>query len=299
MTTREFKVRGIIPAIVTPFDQEGRMELDLLRREAEFLTRTGVDGLCVGGVASEMSGASPEEVYVLCKAVMSATDKRVIGSIFPDCNAEGFALAEACAGAGVAALLVAPPHYLFSPDPDHFLEMFAALRRRLTLPLLLSNSISTAQVQLSSISTLMNEELIDGVHQAGGNAHLLADLLHLQPRAPVYTGVEDLIYVAFLLGAEGAISALAAVFPEECVGLYAAARNGDFDRARELHEDLNRQWQVLNHPVEFLSRIKCSLALQGRPAGVPRSPYNLLSEEGRLAVQAGLKRARQLPRAHG
>ena len=254
MKTQNLKVHGIIPALVTPFDAGGRVERDLLSREVEFLSKTGVHGLCVGGVVSETAGASPEEVHLLCTTVISATDKPVIASIFPDCNTEAFELADASVSAGAAALLVAPPHYLFSPDADGLLEIFMALRRKVTVPLLLSNCIQTAQVELASVMALMNQELIDGVHQAGGNAHLLADVLGLSPRVPVYTGVEDLIYLALLLGAEGAISALAAVFPEDCVALYDATNTNDWTRAREIHERLIRLWHVLDHPVRSEER---------------------------------------------
>jgi 4-hydroxy-tetrahydrodipicolinate synthase len=290
MQSRNLRLQGAIPVMVTPFDPEGRVELDALRRETEFFSRTGVQALCVGGVISETAGAEPEEIHLLCKTVISATDKPVIAGIFPDCNTEAFDLADAALSAGSLALLVAPPHYLFSPDCDGLLEMFAALRERVTVPLLLSNCIQTAQADLSSITALISKGLIDGVHQAGGNAHLLADVLHLNPRVPVYAGVEDLIYMAFLLGAEGAISALATVFPEDCVALYEANRRGDSTGAREIHERLNRLWRALDHPVELLSRIKWALTLRQRAAGVPRSPYNIISPNSQHSLREALER---------
>jgi len=276
--------------MVTPFDAGGQAELDALRRDTEFLSKNGIHALCVGGVVSETAGASPEEVHRLCKTVVSATDKPVLGGIFPDCNTEAFDLADAAVSAGSQALLVAPPHYLFSPDCDGLLEMFTALREKVTVPLLLSNCIQTAQVDLSSITALISRGLIDGVHQAGGNAHLLADVLQLSPRVPVYSGVEDLIYMAFLLGAEGTISALATVFPEDCVALYEAACQGDSTGAREIHERLNRLWRALDHPVELLSRIKWALTLRQRPAGVPRSPYNITSANSQRVLREALEK---------
>lgn len=294
MKTRKFNLRGIIPVMVTPFDADGKIELDLLRRETEILSEAGVHGLCVGGVTSEMAGARPEELHLVCKTVVSATDKPVIAGIFPDCNTEALELASASVSAGATALLVAPPHYLFSPDSDGLREMFAALRKQVSVPLLLSNCIHTAQVELSSIVALISDGWLDGIHQAGGNAHLLADVLRLNPRVPVWTGVEDLIYLAFLLGAEGAISALATVFPEDSVALYEATRRGDSTSAREIHERLNRLWQALDHPAEFLSRIKWALALRQRQAGVPRNPYNVISGESQWIVREAVERPENL-----
>lgn len=294
MKNREFRIRGIIPAMVTPFDTRGHVQLDLLRRETELLSKTGVHGLCVGGVTGEMAGARPEELHLLCKTVVSATNKPVVAGIFPDCNTEALELAKAAVSAGAVALLVAPPHYLFSPDCNGLREMFTVLRNHVPVPLFLSNCIQTAQVELSSILSLMREGWLDGIHQAGGNAHLLADLLRLSPRVSVWTGVEDLIYLALLLGAEGAISSLAAVFPEDCVALYEASRRGDATQAREIHERLNRLWTALNHPVEFLSRIKWALNLRQRDAGVPRSPYNIISAESQRTLGEALRRQENL-----
>jgi 4-hydroxy-tetrahydrodipicolinate synthase len=294
MKIRDFKTRGIIPAMVTPFDEGGRVELDLLSRETEFLSKTGVHGLCVGGVTSELAGARPEELHLLCKTVVSATDKPVVAGIFPDCNTEALELADAAVSAGATALLVAPPHYLFSPECDGLREMFSVLRKRFPVPLFLSNAIQTAQVELSSIVSLISEGWLDGVHQAGGNAHLLADVLRLSPRVPVWTGVEDLIYLAFLLGAEGALSSLAAVFPEDCVALYEATKAGDSTRARAIHEKLNRLWRALDHPVEYISRVKWALALRRRAAGVPRSPYNVISGESQLTLREALEKVETL-----
>lgn len=294
MKASKFNLRGIIPVMVTPFDSSGRIELDLLQRETEFLCEAGVHGLCVGGVTSEMAGASPEELHRVCKTVVSATDKPVIAGIFPDCNTEALELASASVSAGAMALLVAPPHYLFSPDFDGLRDLFAVLRKRVPVPLLLSNCIHTAQVDLSSIKALISEGSLDGVHQAGGNAHLLADVLRLTPRVPVWTGVEDLIYLALLLGAEGAISSLATIFPEDSVALYEATRQGDSTAAREIHERLNRLWRVLDHPEELLSRIKWALTLRQRQAGVPRSPYNVISGEGQRIVREALERTENL-----
>ena len=282
---RGFQLRGIIPAMVTPFAANGQVSEDQLRREAEFLTKAGVDGLCVGGTISETAGASASELHRICAAVISSTDRPVIAGIFPDCNVEAYELADACVSTrGIQALLVAPPHYLFSPEADGMAEMFRTLRTRISVPILLSNSILTAPVDLATIASLISAQLIDGVHQVG-NAHLLADILNLTHRVPVFSGVEDLLYMAFLLGAEGVISAHATVFPSECVALYRAHLQQDFASARTIHEDLNRRWRVLDHPVEFLSRIKAVLDLQSRPVGSARSPYHLISAEGQRSVR--------------
>ncbi len=290
----EFAIKGVIPAVLTPFAQDGAPDTMLLQEEVAALERTGVDALCIGSGLGEAAGSTPEEFGRICGAACAATRKPVLAAIYPDCTVEGLHLADAAVSAGAAAVLVAQPHYLFQPDVYGLEELFLALRRHVRMPLLLSNSVPSAPIPLTGIQRLAESGLIDGVHQAC-DAHLLADLLCVQPRLPVLGGIEDLMYVAFLLGAEGVMTSLAAVFPEDSVALYGAVREQEYERSRRIHEKLTRVWRSLNHSDELLGRLKLASAVQGRPAGVPRSPYDALPPSAQAEVTAALAAERELP----
>lgn len=284
----EFTVRGIIPALLTPFDVHGDPDLSLLQSEVAYLDQAGVDAVCVGAIAGETAGSTAEEYGRICKAVHDATRKSVIASIYPDSTPEALSLADAALSAGAAALLVAQPHYLFQPDMHGLESLFEELRRRVPVPVLLSNTLKTAPIGLAGMKRLEKAGLIDGVHQGASDAHLLADLLSSSPRCPVVNGVEGLMFVGFLLGAEAALVSMAALFPEDCVEMHGAFRNGEHHRARLIHERLARVWRVLDHPVEFLGRLKFASLAQGRSVGVPRSPYDYMRPEGENEVRRAL-----------
>jgi 4-hydroxy-tetrahydrodipicolinate synthase len=283
-----FSIRGIIPCLLTPFTVSGEPDLSLLASEVRHLDETGVDALCVGGVAAEMAGSTPAEFGRICNVVVQATTKPVIAAVYPDSTVEAVELTRAAVSAGAQALLLAQPHYLFQPDLSGLEEMFRAVRREIHVPLLLSNSLATAPLDMTAVKRLSEAGLIDGVHEGAGDPHLLTDLLAADPRLPVLTGIEALMYVAFLLGAEGAIVSLAAVFPEDCVAMYAAVRRGDHVEARLIHERLNRLWRALDHPVEFVARLKFACSEQGRPAGRARSPYDWLPPASEGEVRRAL-----------
>jgi dihydrodipicolinate synthase/N-acetylneuraminate lyase len=124
------------------------------------------------------------------------------------------------------------------------------------------------------------------VHQ-GCDAHVLADLLSTSPRLPVLAGLDDLMYVALLLGAECIVSSLAALFPEECIRLYHSVLRSEHDAARRIHERTVRLWRALDDPAEFAARMKYTSNALHRPIGIARSPYDVL----RNASQARLVRA--------
>lgn len=287
----DFRLAGLWAALLTPFTDQGAVDWDALAAEAEYLDRAGVDGLCIGGYASETAGAHPGELGRICQTVFTACPKRpLIVNIYPDSTVEALKLADAAVSAGASALLVAQPHYLFQPNAQGLVEVFRQLRNAAPAPLLLSNNLPTCMVDLNGMRRLLESGLIDGVFQAGTDAHLLADLLCMAPRVPVLSGIEELMYVALLLGAQGAISVLASIFPDDCVELYAAWRRTDFNRAREIHEGLLRLWRALDHPAQMLSRLKYIAAAQGRPLGRPRSPYDWLPGEERIRLRRALER---------
>jgi 4-hydroxy-tetrahydrodipicolinate synthase len=290
-----FHFRGLVAALLTPFDADGRPELELLGRHAAWLESRGIGGLCVGGACGELAGSAPTEFEAVCAAACGAAARvPVFAAIYPDSTSEAIELAEAAVRGGASAVLAAQPHYLFQPDGEGLAEMFRAVRRRVEVPVLLSNSVENALVSLEAVQRLAFEGLIDGVLQAG-DAHLLADLLAASLPVPVFSGIEDLHYVALLLGAAGVVSSLAAVFPEDCAALYDAVQDGDHDRARACHERLLRLWRVLDDSAERLSRIKYACAAQSRPVGMARSPYELLRPASAAEIARTLQAEGKLP----
>jgi 4-hydroxy-tetrahydrodipicolinate synthase len=290
MGGNHFSVRGVIPSLITPFTPDGDISWEEVEKNTGLLDRAGVDGICIGGCLSETAGGTSEELFRLCHTARVATRKPILASIFPDSEPEAIELLDAVCGAGADAVLVAQPHYLFQPEASALLAMFRRLSLRAPVPVLLANVLDSAQVSLETITRLIEEGVIDGIVQGARNAHLLVDLLRLKPRVPVFSNLEDLHYVGLVLGAEGVVSDLAAIFPEEYVGLYRDATAGNHEKARRQHEKLLRVWRVLDHPVEQLARVRLALGAQGRQAGPPRSPYALTSSESTAQVTAVLQR---------
>jgi dihydrodipicolinate synthase/N-acetylneuraminate lyase len=290
MATRSMPIHGVFASIITPFAADGSIAWSELQEETALLSRSPVHGLCVGGMLGETVGSTPEEMCRLCEGVHGRTEKPIVAMVYPDSQPEALDLVRAVTSGGAQAVLVAQPHYLCQPDLRGLVEMFAALREEIAIPILLANCQKTAMVDLSGMQELIAQEVIDGVLLAGDAVHLMADLLCLHPRVPVFSGMEDLHYVGLLLGTQGIISDLAALFPGEMVDLYSAFREGGYDDARLRHERLVRLWRAFDHPFEQRARIRAALAGQGRKVGAPRSPYNLATFDPNGEVRAALSR---------
>lgn len=265
--------KGLIADIVTPLSAGGEVDLDALRKEAKLLDGSSVNGLCVGGVLSGLEGALPEELSAVTSAVRGASKKPLFAVVLPDTTQEALEMTRAVVDAGAEAVLIAQPHYLSLPSEEGLVEMFADVKKTTKVPVLLADCFPGGIVGLAATKTLAGKRLIDGVWQAA-DVHILVDLLYSQLSVPVYSGIEDLHYVAYVLGARGVISDLATAFPAEASDVYSAFANGRHADATPRHERLVRLWRALGHGPESEGRVRLALEARGRKVGSAPSPYN-------------------------
>jgi 4-hydroxy-tetrahydrodipicolinate synthase len=153
---------------------------------------------------------------------------------------------------------------------------------------MIADCLLDSALTVGTIQALIAKKLGDGVLESA-DIHGLVDLLCLDLGVPVYSGVEDLHYVAFILGVDGVISDFATVCPAELFELYAAVEKGDHASARRNHERLLRLWRTLDWGVEREARIRSALMAQGRMVGPAPSPYHELPLEVGQQIRSVLR----------
>jgi 4-hydroxy-tetrahydrodipicolinate synthase len=287
-------LKGIIPPLTTPFDERGKIWAAALEAEVNHHIACGAQGICVTGSTGEGAGLTPDETFEICSIAVKQTRGRVpvVAGMIPDTTDEAVELALAAKNAGVEALQVTPPHYLFQPDAEGFVEYYSRIGQAAGLPVILYNVIPWAQVGAEAVGKLLAAGAIAGIKQSGPNLHLLADLLYRYGhRIPILTAVDDLILPSLVLGSPGAIAAIVTVVPKESVALYEAVQKGDWPRAREFHRKLLVVWRAVEGTQGFHARIKYAMELQGRPAGLPRHPQRTANEADRALVASALREA--------
>jgi 4-hydroxy-tetrahydrodipicolinate synthase len=288
-------LRGVIPAVITPFDSRGRIDEQALRAEIEFHVASGVTALCAGGTTGEGAGLSPDEVNELDRIFVDQARERVpvIGGIIADTTDEAVALGLAAKEARVAMLQVTPPHYLFAPDIPGLVSYYSQIRERTGLDIVLYNVLPWGQVKPDGVEALIKAGAIVAVKQSGYDMHQLADMVYrFGKQVPVLSAIDDLLYPSFVLGAQGTLSAICSVLPKQSVELYEAVQRGDHSRALELHNQLLVIWRAVEEdPSGYFGRMKYAIEIQGRPAGLPRHPHRPAREDERAILQRAFEEA--------
>ena len=287
------RFRGIIPPMVTPFDDSEDVDTPALQGEAEYLIGVGCTALTVGGSTGEGAGFSPEEVRTTVQAVVTQTRGRVpvIAGVIPDTTREAMSLGKIAREAGADALQITPPHYLFPPGPDETVDYYRTIGQAVGLPIVVYNVVPWATIDVPTLIRLLDLPEVCGVKQSGGDIHKLSELLHVaRGKASILTAVDDLLYPSFVLGADGAVAAILTAVPTLCVALFDAVQRRDHATALQLHNRLVPMWKALNGP-NLPARVKVALKLQGRNGGRSRRPMIVPCSEDARRIREALERA--------
>lgn len=286
--------RGIIPPLVTPFHQDGTVDEQALRAEIDYHLSVGVDGICVTGTSGEGHGLNKEDsAHVTAIAVdQVAGHVPVIAGIIQNSTAATVEFAQAIAAAGAHGLQVTPVHYLFKPGIEETVYHYKTVAESVGLPLVIYNVVPWSMVEVPALLELTTQvpEVVS-VKQSGGDLHKVADLLWKLPeRTTILTAVDDLLYPAFTIGAQGSVSGTSSIAPGLVIELFNAVKTEDHETARSLHRRLLPLWRAVEGN-NLAVRMKEVIRLQGRDVGYARRPIDPLTDADRKRIRDAVEYA--------
>ncbi|GAB5375614.1 MAG: 4-hydroxy-tetrahydrodipicolinate synthase [Acuticoccus sp.] len=285
-----FDFKGIIPPVVTPFDENGDIKEAAIRANVRFLLDKGVHGICFGGSTGEGHTLTGDELVTIAEACASEVNGKVplIAGIIVNSTRDAVQKAKRMEGI-VDAFQITPVHYLFKPDEDATYRHFETITSETDKPVLIYNVIPWNYLSPALLVRLM-EGLpgILGVKQSAGDLKLFADLMITAPKNKrIYSAIDALLYPSFAMGSHGTIAANPAAVPGACVALWDAVQAGDHARGLAIHEALLKFWNTI-FADNLPANVKTALALQGCDAGLPRAPMPATSPEVAKKIEAAL-----------
>lgn len=234
-------LEGVIVALLTPVDADGRVDHGALRKLVERLVGRGVTGVSPLGSTGEGYSLSLEQRLAVVDTVAAAVPAGmpVIPGVFAHNHEQAVTEIAAYADHGGTAVLTAPPGYY----PLHAAEQqgyFARLADGAALPLVLYNIPVYTKVQIApaAAAALAAHPRVAGLKDSGRDLGYAASLLDAVAAAgpaaahfSVLTGTDSMIVSYLLSGARGTICASANLVPEVVLAAYQAARAGKLDEA--------------------------------------------------------------------
>jgi 4-hydroxy-tetrahydrodipicolinate synthase len=238
-------IRGAITPLVTPFTEDGDVDLDSIATLIDWQIAAGAHGISVGGSTGEPTSQTIAERVDVMRAAAAAIGDRVpflpgTGSARLDETLELTAEAQRLGAAG--ALVVCP--YYARPQQDGLFAWYSTIARHFPeLPILVYNVPvrSATDIAPETVGRLRRaHENIVGIKETTREFEHVSRVLNECGRDFIaLSGIELLCYPMLALGGRGHLSCVGNFAPEPVAELYDAFSAGDQDRARELHYDLH------------------------------------------------------------
>lgn len=286
------EIKGIIPAMVTPLDGEGKVNEKELRKLTSHLIEGGSHGLFPVGSQGEFFSLTFDQKREVMEIVKDETKGRV--PIYAGTGAlttrEAIETTQLAEEVGMDAVSVITPYFL-SPNEDELYEHFAAIARNTSLPVLLYSNPGRTGVNISTklCQRLSKIDNIVGIKDSSGDMSLTGEYIRLtDDDFAVLAGRDTLILATLLYGGKGSITATANVCPSLVVEIYEAFVVGDYKRALEAQYRL-APLRIAFGLGTFPVVIKEALKMIGIDAGPAIRPVGPMADSKREELRKVLK----------
>lgn len=280
-------IKGIIPPILTPVDENERIDEARLRKQVDYIISGGVKGILAFGSNGEFYAVETDEQYRGLRIILDQTAGRVpvyfgIGAIN---TRQCIRMAQSALELGAQAVSVLQPMFLKPNEAElfrHFSKIAHAIEGR---HMLLYNNPGRVGYTLTAdlvIRLIEENDNIVGIKDSSGDMTLTSELIRRTLHTPfkVLGGKDTLIYGTLAHGGHGAVATMANIFPELVCSIYEAYIHGDPDASLNLQRKLNPLRLMLDK-ASFPVGTKDYANLNGQDVGLPYSP-NLPSGEAVL-----------------
>ena len=281
----------ILTAVVTPFDEQGRVDYDRFRALCAHLVENGSDGLVVAGTTGEAPTLTDEEKAELWAAAVETVGNSatVVAGVGTYSTAHSVHLTQLAHEAGVDGFLVVTPYYS-KPPVRGIVEHFKAIAAESDRPIVVYNIPSRVVLNLEpeTIALLAKIPTVRAVKQAHDDFEQARRIV-AETGLDLYAGDDNLVSPFLALGGLGGICVHTHVVGPAVKEMVQRFRDGDLEGAERIERELAPAYellQVAGNPIA----IKAALNLLGFGVGGLRLPLVAATKAERAGVRDCLDR---------
>ncbi len=287
------KITGAITALVTPFKENGEIDIASLSNLVDWQIENGINGLVPCGSTGEAATLDEADYKLVVETVVKKTAKRVpvIAGATSNDTRKAVEFSRLAKEAGADVLLHATPYYN-KPTLSGLVAHYKAIADAVDLPIILYNVPGRTALNLTAAMTLEIIKKVDqvvGIKEASGN---ILQIMEVIKGAPSYfstlSGDDAMTLPVMTTGGLGIISVASNEIPGEFSALANAALVGDYEKAKKIHYE----WIDLMD-VNFIESnpqpVKTALFMMGNIKEVFRLPLVKMEEKNKLILKKVLQ----------
>jgi 4-hydroxy-tetrahydrodipicolinate synthase len=277
--------------MVTPFDDEGRVDIAGFRELASYLVDNGSDGVVVTGTTGESPTLTDDERFELYEAAVDEVGGRatVIAGTGTYNTAHSIHLTERAHELGVDGFLVVSPYYN-KPTPRGIVEHFRAIASVSDKPIVAYNIPARVVINIEpeTMCELAEIPTVKAVKQANADLEQARTIL-AETDLDLYAGDDDLILPFLELGGMGGVCVHTHIVGPQVKELIRRFREGDAEGAKRLEQETAPAIEILRVVTNPIA-IKAALNMLGREVGGLRLPLVEADDAERAAIRGCLER---------
>ncbi len=289
-----FKMKGVIPPMITPFKENGEVDFSAIKSLVDFL-KDRVDGLFITGSYGAGVMMTEEERKKVTEFVLHEVDGKipVIAMVGTADTQSTMRLAEHAAKSGINAISAIAPYY-FKHGGDEICRFYSDIvQAAKCTPVYVYNNpqFQGYGMDIGLLKRLKAETGVSGIKDATFNImdHATYQRILRDESFDVALGTEALWLPARVLGCEAFIPGLGNAFPEICRKMYMEGMTGRYDECRETQFKVNEIREIMYLARSTQLAIYAMLEIRDIVRCYPRAPFIAATENEKKAIKQRLK----------
>jgi 4-hydroxy-tetrahydrodipicolinate synthase len=286
---------GSMVAVVTPF-RNGKVDFKALTDLINWHIAEGTDVIIPCGTTGESATLDFDEHKKVVERTVKAVRGRVpvMAGTGANSTAEAIDLTVSARKAGADGALLVTPYYN-KPTQEGLYQHYKTIADKVKgFPLVLYNVPGRTALNMvpATVARLAKIPNIVGIKEATGDMAQVSDVIRLTPKNfSVLSGDDPTNLALYALGGNGAISVVANVLPSRCAAMWDAWSEGNIDKARKIHYELELEPMadamfIETNPVP----VKTSLAMMRKCKEEFRQPLCSMSKDNKAKLKGVLKK---------
>ena len=289
------QLKGIMPALVTPFDKDGNVSYDTLSDILEYQLKAGVSGFVPMGTTGEYYALTNEERRNVMKTVREVVGDRgnLIAGANGSCTREVIEQVKQAQGQGYNTILIAPPFYALPSQEELIGHYHAILDACPEIEVVLYNYPVRTNVEVGYdvLEAFKDNDRVIGIKESSG------DLLRAikiggdyKDNYQLSCGSDDIALDFFQWGATSWICGPANCFPDHVTEFYRRFTAGDVNGAQEIMRTLFPVMALMEEG-KFIQKVKYGCELAGFQVGNCRMPLQPLTDDEKAVFKKAFEAA--------
>lgn len=286
------KLTGVMPALVTPFDKNNKIDFKAFEGLLTHFREAGVTGWVPNGSTGEYFSQSTQERRAVLEFVkdFANDDEILIAGTNAPATREVIEQTQIAKDVGYDNVLLAPPFYT-RPTQEELIKHYETLLDAVDVNLVLYSypAKDGSDISFELMDHFANNPRVIGIKESSGVMQRAIDISsRYDGKIQLVSGSDDIALDFMFWGAESWICGPSNCMAKACCDLDRTFKAGDLAKAKEMMKTLYRAMNILESG-KFVQKIKYGCELQGLPVGECRAPLGPLTDAEKAEFRTAME----------